>query len=191
MRTLSPWLRCAAAVLFLLSGRATTAQADPITVTAMGAGFGAENDIVALFPATSWVADPFSTPARFEVQWGNLHVEYSPSMSPPYALTLSRLITIDGVSRMLTQHGELSITPTIDTLTIFASRATAFDLGARGTLFLTLDGFTRSARVIGDFPFPVVGTLSAAAPVPEPATLVLLGSGLAFAAGRARWRRRR
>jgi len=165
----------------------STAEADPITVTAAGATFAAENDRVILSPTTFTLAgDPFVGPVTFDVQPGHLLVDFSPSQSPPYPLTLSRLITIDGVSSTVTQDGSLSITPTLDTLTIFRSSATQFDFGPRGTLLLTLDGASRSTMFIGDFPFTIAGTLSTVAPTPEPMPFVLLALGLLAVARRSR-----
>src|SRR4051794_16329196 len=147
----SPCRIVAVTVVVLLFGHART-QADPIMIAVSGAGLERENDTVLLFPAlVSLAADPFSAPVTFDAQPGAFHVNYSPSLSPPYDITLPRLITIEGVSQTVTQRGSLSITPSIDTLTIFDSAATAFDFGPRGRLFLTLTGITRSTTVVGVF----------------------------------------
>jgi hypothetical protein len=167
------------------------AQGDPVRITVAGASFGAENDSVVLLPTTfNLPGDPFSSPVRFDLQQGEFQVGLSPSQSPPHPLTLSRLITIDGLSRTVTQNGSLSITPTVDTLTIFDSPSIAFDFGTRGRLFLTLDGLTRSTTVVGNFPLTIAGTLSTTAPVPEPATLALFGAGIAVLVRRLRLRGR-
>jgi hypothetical protein len=173
-------------VVVLLLGYARS-EADPIVIAAGAAEFGAENDTVLLSASVvSLAADPFSGPVSFDAQPGAFLVNYSPSLSPPYDLTLSRLLTIDGVSQTVTQRGALSITPSVDTLTILDSPATAFDFGPRGRLFLTLTGVTQAATVVGAFPFTIAGTLSTAAPTPEPATFCLVVSGVVMVARRLR-----
>ena len=188
----SAWRVVVPITLALTLVTARSAFAEPVTVTAVGASFSAENDTVTLFPTTSSVDVDFSSPipTAFELQDGTLHVDFSPSVSPPYEFSLSRLITIGGVSRMVEQAGLLSITPSIDTLTLFGSDAILYDLGESGRLFLTIGGLTQTATVIGNFPFTVNATLSPA-PLPEPTTLILLGTGIAGMMGRSLRRSKR
>jgi hypothetical protein len=184
----APLVSATTALLTSLAG-VSLAGAEPIRLTTSGAAFTAENDTVTLFPSTFDLSlEPMGTVA-FQ-QRGNFHVDFSPSVSPPHPLTLTQLITIGDVSQLVTLTGELSITPAVDTLSIFDTPAIPFKFGSRGNLFLTLQGTTESTRVIGNFPFAIAGTLSATAPTPEPASLILLVTGGA-AAGLLRGRRRR
>jgi hypothetical protein len=158
----------------------SSASADPIRLRTTGVTVTAENDAVTLFPSILDLSlEPVSTGSVGFQLGGNFHVDFSPSVSPPHPLMLTQLITIDDVSQLVTLTGELSITPMVDTLSIFDTPAIAFNVGSRGTLFLRLQGTTASTRVIGDFPFAIAGTVSGTSPTPEPASLLLLATGAA------------
>jgi hypothetical protein len=173
-----------AAALVVTLASASDARADAITLTAMApVTFAAEGDTVEFKPVALTLAPIGARPFTFDFQQGNLHVDLSPcSCLPPHEFEISRTVTINGVSHSVTQAAELAITPSVDTLRIFRSGPTTFDFGSRGTLFLSLEGLTQSARVFGDFPLTIRGALSATAPTPEPASLLLLMCGIAAAA---------
>jgi hypothetical protein len=189
-------------VLVLWIAHASAATADPISISfsATAASFSAGNDFVDLLPVTNSFAIDLSLPSQtFALQPGLFTVFLSPGQDVP--LTLSRQITIEGVSQTVTQSGTLSITPTVDTLTIFDSSVHPYDLGGTlGTRFLTVGGVTERVTLEDFFnaggisvmrPFTLAGTVSETNPVPEPGTLVLLSTSLVAAAGCARVRRRK
>jgi hypothetical protein len=188
VRRSAPLAFTAAALVMWLAGLSSV-SAEPIRLTTSGASFTAESDTVTLIPSIfSLSLEPLPTGTVNFDEGGTFQVGISPSVSPPHALTLTQLITIGDVSRLVTQTGELSITPSIDTLSIFATPAIPFTLGSRGTVFLTFHRVTQSTRVTGQFPFTITGTLSTTAPIPEPGSLILLGTGVAVVLFRGRGR---
>jgi len=151
--------------------------ADPIVVTAGNAAFRAEVDTVTLFEnSLSFV--PVSTAVPILLQNGNFEVNFS-SFNDTFPFTLSRRVTIGAVSRVVPQSGQISITPSVDTLTLFPVPTITFDLGPQGQFDLTVFGTQTAATTVGDHPFSVRALVAASnaspTPTPEPATLSLLG----------------
>lgn len=112
-------------------------------------------------------------------------------LGPLVNFAVPRSFTVNGVVGSITQDAQVDIGENEDTYEFFAGAGVLFDLGADGFLLVTPDarpvealegGLLSASFRLRDAQGPGVET-------PEPASLVLLGSGL-VAAG-ARWRKRR
>ncbi|MEJ7616840.1 MAG: PEP-CTERM sorting domain-containing protein [Pyrinomonadaceae bacterium] len=167
-------------------------RAETITVSLGEASFTGLADTVSLFSSrVSLSLTPF-VPLSADLQAGLFSVGNSGPVSDNFLFTLPRSVSIQGVGMTVAQPGQLVITPTLDTLFLFDGPTLTYDLGRTGLLDFTLRGVTLSAFFVGDQqPFTVGGTflLRDAAPIPEPATVFLLGTGLAGLGATIRKRR--
>jgi hypothetical protein len=174
--------------LALLAGGTGRARADLITVTVGGASAAAAADTVTLSPNTVTLNVTEGIPLTADIQPGIFHVGDSGTLDQTFPFTLSRPVTINGVTLPVSQPGQFAITPALDTLTLFDGPTTTFLLGAQAVEF-TPRGLVRSSTVLGDFPITEQGTFLLT-PVPEPSTSALFGLGIVGLLGYA-WRQRR
>jgi hypothetical protein len=178
--------------LALLSVGAAQAKADPITISVGGATFSAGADVVTLSANTVTLDLTAGVPLTTNIQPGTFHIGDSGTLNQTFPFTLSRPVTINGVAQVLSQSGQLAITPTADTLTLSASLPTTFNLGGGSTAQFNFLGLTSTSGVLGDFPIVVPAVVSLSSPsstIPEPASLTLFGVGTLGLLG-YRWRKR-
>lgn len=103
-------------------------------------------------------------------------------------VTLGFDLTLDGVTHSLSQTGTWSITPTLDSMLSFSALSSVAFNTAHGSWNVSLLGFSIGGGVLGSFSAPVQAQVT---PTPEPATLLLLGTGALMGGGIKRWRKRR
>jgi hypothetical protein len=115
---------------------------------------------------------------------------------PPANFTVTRTFTVNSSAGSISQDATVDVGFSGDSLVFAAGLPITFNLGADGFLDVTPDGWDSNGELDVDDHF---GDLTASfvlraadpvgAAVPEPASLLLLASGLAGAG--ARWRKRR
>jgi len=175
--------------LVLVAGITAEARADLITVTAGGTSFSAGADTAVLNAATHTYN---LTPGQVQtavLQVVNFNVGDSGSLNQTFPFTLTETIIVGTTTGSLSLPGQLSITPTIDTLTFFNGPATSLDLGAGRTLRVNVVNGSVSATNLGTFPMNLQANFLEI--TPEPPSIVMFGLGAAGLAGYAwRWRGR-
>jgi hypothetical protein len=103
-------------------------------------------------------------------------------------VTLGFNLTLDGVTHSLSQTGTWAITPTYDSILSFAALSPVLFNTADGSWSVSLLGFSVGGGVLGAFSTPVMAQVT---PTPEPATLLMFGTGALIGGGIKRWRKRR
>ena len=166
----------AATLLGTLLCIASPALANTITIST-GAppafGINPSSDSISLNVGSATL----STPGNVIFQTGNISVGDSqiPDQVIPFSFT--DIVTINGISRSLTIFGQDNVTSTADLITFSAGTPVNF-----GSYVFTLNSSTYSATSVGqNIPVNLSANVSAA-PVPEPATLPLLATGVMGAA---------
>jgi hypothetical protein len=164
------------------------ARAELVTISLGQTIFNPDADILILAPRAFNLELTPDVPSTALMQLGALTVRGSFLDFATFPGTLSRTVTANGSTGTLSQPVTLSITPTLDTLTILPGPTTVLSLGGPRRLEITPLGTT----VFGDeeraFPVNVEGTFRLFL-VPEPSALVLAGVGLLGLPG-FRWQRR-
>jgi hypothetical protein len=113
-----------------------------------------------------------------------------------HLFNFSQLVTINGQTQTLDIAGSIDITPTVDTVHILSSAPLMFDFGtfsvAVNVIPADIVGPGADGGIFGDVLTAqfTVTQMDSTTPVPEPATLSLLGVGIAGVAAKLRRRRK-
>jgi PEP-CTERM motif len=117
-----------------------------------------------------------------------LTVGNSGPVSATTNLLLAYSLTLAGMTHTVTQTATWTITPSLDTFVAVQASAPVLFETAAGDWYVTLNGFSFSANTLGTQTQGVTADF-APVPVPEPASLLLFGTGAVGALARRRRRR--
>jgi len=191
------------AILFVAIATAPAAKADPIVIVIQTGGFALSNvgnnggsaggfDSLIGAPASS--QNNLSGPQTFETLLNplTLHtVSIAPNNEGLFDFTFSQDLTINGVTKTLNMIGFIRTSQFGESASILSSGPLTFNFKTFSVIVnlqgMHLDGFGAPGEFHEQLKADVTVNNN---PVPEPATLSLLGIGLAAVAARFRQRRK-
>jgi hypothetical protein len=163
------------ATLISATALSGSARAEPVVISAGSASVSVAGDTITLASRETTIDYPGRN-VGLVLQTGTFRVADTALLDQTFLFTLSRLVSIAGVTQVVSQTGLLFIRPGSHALSLLSPQPIFFDLGYDGSPLLQLGSVYLSASTPGMYAFSMSAGLT---PVPEPSTLALVGIAVA------------